>query len=522
VGRYLSCKTIYGLFLALVLWVGWTSRSSGQEESPERTRIQGKWQLLSGEKGGKALTEQAVKNVELEFSGDRMTTRNGGREVSFPFRLIAGETPAAIDLDMDGGVGKGIYRLEGDRLAIVHSEAGEPRPTGFSTREGTPWTMMVLERRIVPEFANVSAVEAARIIDVPFQSQDHREMFGKLYLPESAPARAIVVYVQTAEGSTVDMRRRLSLTETFNYYDLYRDQLTGNGLGFFSYEGRGIRMGDSPPRFEQINPEEFNTGTLENKVEDILSAVAAVRGQPDCRDVPLYLMGASEGTLLAAEAASRAPDQVQALILYGVLALNMRENFRYIMSDGAFLAYREQFDSDGDGEISQTEFEADPHQYRQRVLRNAAFKAFDRNGDGSFTRADMELLTKLYLDAIDSENFKILQAWAKMSAAVIVPDNWFADHFAHPSLWTFLEQLDIPVGCFHGAMDTNTPIAAVRDLEEKAKAAGKTRMEFHYFDDLDHSLNIIEYFKTGTLPAGHAAIFEFIFRTAGSSSPQHR
>jgi len=37
-------------------------------------------------------------------------------------------------------------------------------------------------------------------------------------------------------------------------------------------------------------------------------------------------------------------------------------------------------------------------------------------------------------------------------------------------------------------------------------------MEFHYFDGLDHSLNIDEYFKSGTIPAGHKAIFEFIKR----------
>lgn len=35
-------------------------------------------------------------------------------------------------------------------------------------------------------------------------------------------------------------------------------------------------------------------------------------------------------------------------------------------------------------------------------------------------------------------------------------------------------------------------------------------MEFHYFEGLDHSLNIFEYFSKGTLPAGHQAIFEFI------------
>lgn len=58
------------------------------------------------------------------------------------------------------------------------------------------------------------------------------------------------------------------------------------------------------------------------------------------------------------------------------------------------------------------------------------------------------------------------------------------------------------------------PIAAVRELEAKAKKAGLTKMEFHYFEGLDHSLNISQYFVKGELPKGHQAIFEFVNRVA--------
>ena len=36
-------------------------------------------------------------------------------------------------------------------------------------------------------------------------------------------------------------------------------------------------------------------------------------------------------------------------------------------------------------------------------------------------------------------------------------------------------------------------------MEEQAKKAGKTKMEFHYFPGLDHSLNISDYFIKGTV-----------------------
>jgi hypothetical protein len=59
-----------------------------------------------------------------------------------------------------------------------------------------------------------------------------------------------------------------------------------------------------------------------------------------------------------------------------------------------------------------------------------------------------------------------------------------------------------------------TPISAVKELEDKAKKANLTNMEFHYFKDLDHSLNVGEYFVNGKMPEGHRAIFEFINRVA--------
>lgn len=351
-----------------------------------------------------------------------------------------------------------------------------------------------------------------RSLDVRFSSHDGYPMYGKLVLPTDKPPRAIVVYVQTAEGSTVDMKRPLNATETFNYFDLYRRRLSSDGMGFFSYEGRGVQMGDALPRFEKIDQEVFDTSTLDNKTRDVLSAIRSVREQPECGAAPILLMGASEGTLLAAEAASREPNEVAGLVLYGILATNMRENFRYIMTDGGFIVYRAAFDADNDGKISKAEFENDPHQYRARVFGNADFEVFDKNSDGAFSADDMPLLTKPYLDAINDENYSVLQTWAAAAAGASVPSRWFEDHFAHDPIGTFLAALDMPVGCFHGAMDSNAPISAVKALEARAREAGKSNIEFHYFADLDHSLNIIEYFASGTLPAGHQAIFEFIDR----------
>jgi predicted esterase len=353
-----------------------------------------------------------------------------------------------------------------------------------------------------------------KTIEIPFTSHDGYEMFGKLTIPALVPARLLVIYVQTAEGMTVDMKRPNGRGGTFNYFDLYREKLPELGVAFFSYEGRGIRMGDKPPRYEKLETDVYNTSTLENKTRDILSAVRAVREQTGMSDVRIFLMGASEGTLLAADAAARAPKEISGLILYGVMSSTMRDMFKYIVADGGFLTYLKFFDTDHDGKISKAEFEADPNKFREQVFRNAAFETFDVNKDGFFAVDDLRILTKSLSDAVDSDNFEVLDRWAKTSAAVTTPKDWFKDHFAHQPIWDFLSKLNMPVGLFQGIADANVPVEGVRKLEDLARTAEKTKMEFHYFENLGHTLGVEAYFTKGTLPAGHKAIFEFVQRQA--------
>ncbi len=217
-------------------------------------------------------------------------------------------------------------------------------------------------------------------------------------------------------------------------------------------------------------------------------------------------MGASEGTLIGAEAASRNPAAVQGIILYGTLARNMKHNFAFINSDGAFLVAR-PLDKDIDGSITKEEWDS--------VVKNHGIELVDKNGDGSYTVDDVRIINKKMLDAIENDDFTTLNAWGRSgAAAVALPDKWFEDHFAHAEIWNFLKGLHMPVGVFHGDQDRMASMAAVKELERKAKDAGRTNIEFHYFEGLDHSLNIGQYFVSGEMPPGHQAIFRFIERIA--------
>ena len=155
--------------------------------------------------------------------------------------------------------------------------------------------------------------------ELHFSTHDGFPLRGKLTLPPGPGPHPIVVYVQSAEGMTVDMRRPLGGGATFDYFDLYAEHLPALGVGFFRYEGRGLTTGGEPPRFEVIDRAIYNTSTLDNKVRDVLSALELLGEQERVDAERVFLMGASEGTLIGADAAARSPQRIAGLVLYGVM-----------------------------------------------------------------------------------------------------------------------------------------------------------------------------------------------------------
>ena len=360
--------------------------------------------------------------------------------------------------------------------------------------------------------AQVPAGAPYRAIDVTFRSQDGQELAGKLTMPESGGRRPVVVMIQTAEAQTADQRVQ-GPRGPIDFHDLYRKELAAIGVAFFSYEGRGVRAGDQPPRYVSIDRAAYNTSTLANKVLDAIAAVRALRARADVDPSRVFLTGVSEGTLLAAETATRMPGEIRGLVLSSVVT-DMREAIKFMMTDGAFLQHRLFWDANGDGRITAEEFEAD-----RRGVRRAAkleFSTFDLDHDGVYVVEEMRTLGKAGVAAVDAADMTLLYRWLKGSAVLDVPDKWLEDHFAHGSTWSFLSQLDIPVGVFHGEADGNTPVEGVRGLERQAKAAGKSRMEFHYFPGLEHSLGGLDYFMRGAPSDGYKELFAYIRQQAGN------
>jgi uncharacterized protein (TIGR03067 family) len=109
-------------------------------------RIQGTWRLQSGERNGERFTEDVVKHVTLTFKDNVLKTKKSNDVTEAIFTLHPEMNPKGIDLEMDGNVGLGIYKIEGDLLTIVHGEVEEPRPAGFDAIKSGNLTMLVLRK----------------------------------------------------------------------------------------------------------------------------------------------------------------------------------------------------------------------------------------------------------------------------------------------------------------------------------------------------------------------------------------
>jgi len=349
--------------------------------------------------------------------------------------------------------------------------------------------------------------------DIPFTSHDGHSMVGRLTLPDTPGLHPILVLVQTAEAQTMDGELRNAAGVRVRVYNQYREQLAPLDIGFFSYEGRGVtsNAGGGPV----IDRAVYDTSSLANKVEDGISAVRTLQKQAGVDASRIVLRAVSEGTLLAAEIAVKIPSEIAGLVLSGVIGSTLQDALVFMTSDGAYLAHLGHWDGNKDGAISAAEFDADPKGIRKLLPAGTAFAAFDRNSDGVYTREECLTAVKPLTDAVRAGQIDVFLPWLQANAAVPVPNSmsaWLKDHFSQPTMWDLLSQLSMPVGLFQGEIDHNTPAEGVRALEQKAKAAGKTNLEFHYFDGLDHGLGTIAYFNTGKPSAGYSAIFEFMKR----------
>lgn len=340
-------------------------------------------------------------------------------------------------------------------------------------------------------------------------AEDGYTLTGKLDLP-AGEVRRLVVFINGSGPNTYDNTRQLDETTTYNYFDLFAERLTAGGTAFFRWSTRGCTPGGEPPLYTDIDEAAYQTYVPENSIRDAETVVRALREDERLANCPLTLLGWSEGTMIAPQVAARGNVQVDELVLCGYVNGTMMETLAWQQTGGSSMVfYREYFDADGDGSVSQTEFGADPYGILP-ALGSPAFEDVDMDGDGALTAADFAAMLAPGYEALLAAIARGDDTWLAENYAVRLTCAWFAGHEVLAPNREVLPTLDLPIHILHGVSDANAPVEGVYEIEAAFAALGKTNLDARTYPGHDHDLNYLQYQYTGELSQGFAELLTLL------------
>jgi len=325
---------------------------------------------------------------------------------------------------------------------------------------------------------------------------DGETIDGKLVLPkDSSNVQMIVIFVHGTGPNTYLNKRKIGNIE-FNYFDLFADEFTRRGIGFFTYNRRGVEISDKPPMYDIIDSIKYAKYLPSTEVVDIESIISCLRKDSRLKQSKIALLGASEGTIIASMVADRRAERVDALLLFGYANENLFDIIKWQFSGvSSIINLRKFFDVNKDNIISREEYESTDSMAvigRTKVLKNVSFDALDVVKDNTLDFRDFASKTANYyeylLKMIDSGN----DAWIWKNYFKVT-SRWLKEHFQLEANKTRLLRIDIPIYIFHGIDDSNVPIDGVYDIQSKFKEANKTNLKCFFYEGHNHDLNYLDW-----------------------------
>lgn len=115
--------------------------------APAPNPLEGSWQLVAGEKGGRAAPEADARALTVVIAADTLTFTRGDHHEAFKVSLDPSASPKQITLTAaDGKTRPGIYDLADDTLKLCLA-GDDRRPTEFKSAEGARTALMTLKRK---------------------------------------------------------------------------------------------------------------------------------------------------------------------------------------------------------------------------------------------------------------------------------------------------------------------------------------------------------------------------------------
>ena len=342
------------------------------------------------------------------------------------------------------------------------------------------------------------------------KSYDGYGIKAKISYPDNKDIDKAVIYVNGSGVNTYDNKRRLNDGRTFNYHDLFEKEFLKRDIAYCRYNTRGVEISDEPPLFSAVNEKEYKTYFPSNSVKDIESIINYILSVDKFKNAKIYLLGWSEGTIIAPLAALNKKAKVDGLLLAGYVNENLKDTMIWQMSGNyefTFLRYilgynKKEF-------ITKDDIEAFTD---KELLGDLKFEDIDINGDGKIDAQDfapksLEHLKNMLL-AIENND----DEWLKNNHGVRLTSRWFKEHFKLKPNKEVLPELTVPIYIFHGEMDAMCPKSYAEEIKEIFLQKEKENLTVNIFENHDHDLNFLFYVFKNEISDGLKCIFDTVLK----------
>lgn len=340
---------------------------------------------------------------------------------------------------------------------------------------------------------------------------DGEILTGKLDTPVGSEAiKELVVFVHGTGPNTYLNHRKFGKTE-FNYFDLFATEFTKRGIAFFTYNRRGVSLGNKPPYYDSIDSEKYKKYLPSIEPDDLATVINQLRKQKRLKKTKVVLLGWSEGTILAAMMAEQRKTKIDAIFLAGYCNGTVIDAIKWQYSGSSSMQnIREYFDTNDDMQISQAEYESENEKasmFRKKGFKDAKFADLDVNKDNNITREDFGIIAQPRLKAIMDAYEKGDQEWIWKNYFRVTID-WLKEHDHLEPNSSRLLRIKIPIFIFHGDGDANVPLEGALDIQKRFEKEGKSNLQLFTFRNHDHNLNYAEWPQKQVISEGISKIFE--------------
>lgn len=331
---------------------------------------------------------------------------------------------------------------------------------------------------------------------VKVRLSDGDSIIGRLNLPSEYDKIPLLVVFVHGTGPNTYLNKRKIGNKEFNYFDLFADEFNKRGIGFFTYNRRGVEIGDDPPYYDKIDSAKYSKYLPITEAGDIESIISKLKHDKRFLNSKIALLGCSEGTIIASMVADRKIEKIDALLLFGYANDNLFDIIKWQYSGKAsIINLRKYFDSNKDNMISKDEYESVDSIAtlgRTRVLRNASFESLDIVKDSIIDFRDFASRTIPYFEYLLKMVESDSDAWIWQNY-FRVTSRWLKEHFQLEANKARLLRIDVPIYIFHGVEDGNVPVEGVFDIQSGFRQANKTNLNCFIFEGHNHDLNYLDW-----------------------------